>query len=232
MGVFSEEGNMKVSYLLVAVVISLIFSCAGAPEKEPEKVPEKEPEETVAAVPAPEEELAKAKKLRDLIVRFELDKIAVQEFNSADNNLKEGEAAYGKDNEAAKVSLEKAIEGYRAVIKAGFDKISKKRKDEIESVKREADELKASVALPEEYKVADETYRKALENEKAGDYEQALEGFDRSLVLFRDVRDRALEKKLRAEKALDEAKSGITNAEKKAKELEEEEKADREGGAQ
>lgn len=214
---------MKV--FLIAVAVLLILSCASEPEKPPvEAAPEKEPAAAVPEVPAPESELAEAKKLRDLVVAFELDKIAAQEFSSAENHFKEGEAAYGKDNTAAKSSLEKAIEGYRAVIKAGYAQISQKLKDDLESVKRETDDLKGSVALPDEYKTADDSYKKALANEKAEEYVQALEGFNVAISLFRNVRDRSLEKKLRAERSLEEAKAGIANVEETAKELEEAEK--------
>ena len=214
---------MKV--FLIAVAVLLILSCASEPEKPPvEAAPEKEPAAAVPEVPAPESELAEAMKLRDLVVAFELDKIAAQEFSSAENHFKEGEAAYGKDNTAAKSSLEKAIEGYRAVIKAGYTQISQKLKEDLESVKREADELKASVALPDEYKTADDSYKKALEKEKAEEYVQALEGFNVAISLFRNVRDRSLEKKLRAERSLEEAKAGIANVEETAKKLEEAEK--------
>ena len=220
---------MKVFCFLVSMAGLLFLSCASEPEKVPEKEPEKAPEKSVTEVPAPEKELARAKELRDLVVRYELEKIAVQEFNSAENHLKEGEAAYGKDNEAAKASLERAIEGYRAVIKAGYTQISQKLKDDVERFKGEADELKASAALPEEYQTADGSYKKALEKEKAEEYEQALAGFTVAISLFRNVRDRSLEKKLRAERSLEEAKTGIANVEETAKELEE---AEKQGGAQ
>ena len=118
---------MKVFCILISLAVLLFVSCASEPEKSTETpAPEKEPEKSVTEVPAPEKELARAKELRDLVVRYELEKIAVQEFNSAENHLKKGEAAYGKDNEAAKASLERAIEGYRAVIKVGYTQISQK----------------------------------------------------------------------------------------------------------
>ena len=214
---------MKVFFMAMAVL--LFLSSASEPEKSPvEAVPEKETEKPVPEVPAPESELAEAKELRDLVVVFELDKIAVQEFSSAENHFKEGETAYGKDNTAAKSSLEKAIEGYRAVIKAGYAQISQKLKEDLESIKIEADELKASVALPAEYKTADDSYKKALAKEKAEEYVQALEGFNVAISLFRNVRDRSPGKKLRAERSLEEAKAGIANVEETAKKLEEAEK--------
>lgn len=215
---------MKVFWILISLVVLLFLSCAGEPETVPEKEPEKEPEKTATEVPAPEKELAQAKELRDLVVAFELDKLAEQEFNSAENHFKEGEAAYGKDNEAAKAALEKAIVGYRAVIKAGYAQISQKLKDDVQSVKSEADGLKASVALPDAYKTADDSYKKALDKEKAEEYEEALKGFNVAISLFRNVRDRSLEKKLKAERSLKEAKAGIAGVEKTAKELEEAEK--------
>jgi hypothetical protein len=225
----TEEGNMKVSYLLALLAVFLLFACAGEPAATPEKEPEKEPEKPQSEVPAPEEELAKAKELRDLILEYGLDKAAAEEFDSAENHFKEGESAYGKDNDAAKASLEEAIEGYRAVIRAGYEEISRKLKNDVEAIKKEADDLKASVALPEEYETADGAYKKALDREKAEEYETALAGYSLAISLFRNVRDRSLEKKLRAEKSLEEAKAGIADVEETAKEIEEEEK---QGGAQ
>jgi len=222
---------MKLSVILFSLVLMLFLSCAGEPPTTPEKEPEKEPEKPVTEVevPAPEDELAKAKELRDLILQYNLDKTAVEEFNSAENHFKEGESAYGKDNKAAKASLEEAIEGYRAVIRAGYGELSRKLKNDVEAIKKEADDLKANVALPEEYETADGAYKKALDREKAEEYEQALAGYSLAISLFRNVRDRSLEKKLRAEKSLEEAKAGIADVEKTAKEIDEEEK---QGGAQ
>ncbi len=220
---------MKLSVILFSLVMMLFLSCAGEPPTTPEKEPEKEPEKPATVVPAPEDELARAKELRDLILQYNLDKIAAQEFASAENHFKEGESAYGKDNSAAKASLEDAIEGYTAVIKAGYGELSKKLKNDVEAIKKEADDLKANVALPEEYKTADGAYKKALDREKAEEYEQALTGYSLAISLFRNVRDRSLEKKLRAEKSLEEAKAGIADVEEMAKEIEDEEK---QGGAQ
>ena len=223
----------------MSAAILLFFSCAGGPEPTPkETVPEaKTPETTTKTVekpaetkvPAPEKELSEARQLRERVLRFELDKVAAEEFAAAEAQLKAGEAAYDKDNTAAKTALDGAIAGYRKIIQAGFSQVIGKLKNEIEKVKKEADAVKAAKALPEDYKAAQDAYQGAQQDEKAGEFEKSLAGYEKTKALFVDVRDRAIDKKQRAEKALQEAKAGITNAETKAKQLETELK---QGGAQ
>jgi hypothetical protein len=220
--------------LLIAVLL-FALSCAGGPATTPEeKAPETKTTETTkeitdTKVPAPEGELAEAKELRDRIVRFGLDKTSPEEFAKAEGLYKTGEAAYGKDNTAAKAALDESIASYKEVIRSGFSEVIGKWKADIEAAKREAEEVKAPVAVPEDYGAAESAYQAALQAEKDGEYEKALEEFDRAKSLFVTARNRAIEKRQMAEKALAEAKAGLSRTEEKAKEYEE---ARKKGGTQ
>ena len=143
----------------LAAAVVLAASCASTPPKAPE--PEPEPK-AVQAVPAPEAELAKAKELKDRADAYDLGQYAPEEYAAAEKDLAAGEAAYGKDNAAAKKSLDKAVEGYTAVIAKGGAILVDRIQRESESSKKAADAVKAAVAVKEEYAAALALYNAGL----------------------------------------------------------------------
>ena len=89
------------------IILLILGACASTPE-------------TDTTVPAPEQELAEAKSLKSRVDKFGLGDYAAQAYAQAEQDLKDGEAAYNKDNTKAKASLDAAITGYNTVLSEGF----------------------------------------------------------------------------------------------------------------
>lgn len=196
----------------LAAAVVLAASCASTPPKSPE--PQVEPEKPV--VPAPAAELAKAKELKDRADAYDLGQYAPEEYAAAEKDLAAGEAAYGKDNAAAKKSLDKAVAGYTAVIAKGGAILVDRIQRESESSKRTADEVKASVAVKDEYAAALAMYNGALAAKKAGDLEKAGSDFAAARDMFDDVAATARGKREKALQAMQETEDALAASQQKA----------------
>ncbi|MCX7030284.1 MAG: hypothetical protein NTU62_09210 [Spirochaetes bacterium] len=190
--------------VLAAAALLMAVSCASTP---PEK-----------AVPLPETELAQAKQLKAKADAYNLGPLAQAEYTAAENDLKAGEEAYGKDNAASKASLDRAITGYRAVIaKAGplyLGTIS----DRTAAAKKAADDLKASVAVKDDYAKAQVVYDRALAAKTAGDLEAATKDFEEARKMFEAVKVVAQQKRDKALAANTDATQALKDSAAKAAE--------------
>jgi hypothetical protein len=195
--------------LLWAVALALlILGCASEPEP----------------IPAPESEREQATELRETIQKFELQSLAQSDYDAAEVEYKKAEDLYGTDNGPAKTAYDAAISGYESVIRAAFPTLARRYGEETEAVRADSQELKAEVALPEDYAEAEAAYQKALASEKAGNFEAAVDEFQEANELYKKVYAATAEKKARADAAMSAAADGISAAEKRAAELEEAEK--------
>jgi hypothetical protein len=188
--------------VLAGVALLLAASCKSTPPQE--------------AVPLPETELAKAKALKAEADTYNLGPLAQAEYTAAENDLKAGEAAYGTDNAASKVSLDKAISGYQAVISKGGAVYLGTLNDQASAAKMLADDLKASVAVKDDYAKAQAAYDKALAAKSAGDLEAATKDFEEARKLFEAVAMTATKKRDAARTANTAAAQAQTDAEAKA----------------
>jgi hypothetical protein len=206
-----RRSNVKKFLIFGLLLFGLIFvvSCATAPKKEP--VPAKG-----EVVPPPESEYGQAKELRSRIEKWGLDRYAAEEFSAAEGRFNEGESAYNKDNAKAKTAFKDAIKGYQAVIDKGFPAYLDEKIAEVESLKKSAEEIKAPVALKNDYNGAKAVYAEALNKKKKEQYEEASDLLDRAQTQFQSVYDVTLAKKYRAEKNIDEANEGINELESAA----------------
>jgi hypothetical protein len=202
----------------LAAAVVLAASCASTPPKSPEpQVVQVEPEKPV--VPAPEAELAKAKELKDRADAYDLGQYAPEEYAAAVKDLAAGEAAYGKDNAAAKKSLDKAVAGFTDVIAKGGAVLVDRIQFESESSKQAADEVKASVAVKDEYAAALALYNGALAAKSAGDLEKAgsdfaaaRDSFDAVAATARDKREKALQAMQQTDDALAASEQNAADA--------------------
>ena len=173
--------------LLIVLAAAALFMAASCKSTPPEE-----------ATPLPETELAKAKALKAKADLYNLGPLAQAEYNAAENDLKAGEAAYGKDNAASKASLDKAISGYQAVIAKGSPLYLGTLSDKATAAKKTADDLKASVAVKDDYAKAQAVYDKALKEKTAGDLEGATKDFEEARKMFEAVAKVAGEKRDKA----------------------------------
>lgn len=198
---------MRKALPLVLAAAALIWaaSCASTPPKE--------------AAPLPEAELAQAKELKAKVDKFNLGPLAQTEYTAAESDLKAGQDAYGTDNAASKASLDKAIAGYRAVIAKAGPLYLGTLDDKAAAAKKSADDLKASVAVKDDYARAQAVYDRALAAKTAGDLEAATKDFEEARTMFEAVaktaaekRDKALAARSDLEKAMDASAAAAAEA--------------------
>ena len=206
-------------FALFAAVSLAVVSCASTPAKPPETPPAKPPEtpkpETPAA-PLPEAELKQAKDLQQKADAYHLGDYAPDEYAAGTNSLKAGEDAYGKDNAASKKSLDDAIASFTTVIDKGGTAYVGKARDEADASRKSADDLKASVAVKDDYATAKDTYDKAGQEAASGDIGAAGTDYGSARDQFTAVAATAQEKKDRATRAMDETSQAMTDSEKTA----------------
>jgi len=199
----------------------LVISCASTPPQKPvEPTPQPQPQQPQAAVPAPDAELAQAKDLKQKVDALGLGDFAPDDYAAANKNLQAGEDAYGKDNAASKKSLEAAISGYNAVMENGGAQFLAKRQSDADASRKAADDLKASVAVKDDYAAADATYQKAVEEKNSKDIEGAGKDFASAKDQFDAVAKAAQQKKDAATQAMQDAQASQSTSQQKADESE------------
>jgi hypothetical protein len=190
---------------LALTAFLLVVSCASTPPQPP--------------APLPEAELAQAKQLKEKADRYSLGPLAQAEYTAAEADLKAGEAAYGTDNAASKVSLDKAIAGYQSVLDKAGPLYLGTIHDRAAAARKSADDLKASVAVKDDYAKALAVYDRAVAAKTAGDLEAATKDFEDARVQFEAVakvakekRDKALAAGADVDKALEESAAKAAEA--------------------
>ena len=196
-----------------AGALFLVVSCASTPPQQPQPETPKPETPTVAA---PDAELAKAKGLQQRVDALGLGTYAPDEYAAANKEFQAGQDAYGKDNAASKKSLLAAIDEYNAVLSKGGPLYLARAQEQAEASKKAADDLKASVAVKDEYEKADGLYVQALKEKDAGEIENAGRDFSQSRDDFDTVAKVAQQKKDAATQALQSAQQDKTASERKA----------------
>jgi hypothetical protein len=191
--------------VLAMTAFLLAVSCASTPPEPP--------------APLPEAELAQAKQLKEKVDLYKLGPLAQAEYTAAETDLKAGEAAFGTDNATAKTSLDKAIDGYQSVLDKGGPLYLGTIHDRTAAAKKSADDLKASVAVKDDYAKAQAVYDRALAAKAAGDLATATKDFEDARVLFEAVakvakekRDKALTASTDLDKALEDSAAKAAEA--------------------
>ncbi len=211
-----------IPWAVLAAALFLAVSCASTPPEKPKEpvTPQVTVEPQKPAVPAPEAELAKAKELKQRADKYSLGEYAPVEYAAAVKDLETGEAAYGKDNTASKQSLDRAIDGFNVVIRKGGGMLVDKIQEQSAASKKAADDIKANVAVKDEYATALEVYDRAIEEKAAGDLEQAGSDFAQAQDMFNAVYAQARDKRERALQVMKEAEQLQAESEQKAQEAE------------
>ena len=204
-------------YAVPLLLALLIAACASTPETATEAVPE-EKAEKAATVGKPEAEYGRASELKALIERYSLEDYAEAEYAAAESDYDQGVKAYGSDNAASKKSFDSAIEGYGKVIEKAFPAFTRTRRERTESYKKQADDLKAPVAMKTEYAAAKAKYDQAVKAEADGDYESAARLFEELEATFKDIYEKTKDKKEKAEEAIRSTEEELSKAEELSKE--------------
>ncbi len=195
--------------IVILTAIAFLAGCKSAPPEKP-------------AAEAPEAELAQAKDLKQQADAYNLGTYAPDEYAAAEKALKDGEAAYGTDNAAAKTSLDAAITGYNAVLTKGGPLYLGTLKTKSDASKKSADDLKASVAVKDDYAKAKEVYDRAVKEADAKDYANASKDFPQAASMFDAVAVVAKDKRDKAAKAMEQVTQDMTASEQQAAEADKE----------
>jgi hypothetical protein len=190
--------------VLAVAALLLVVSCASTPPE--------------PAAPLPETELAQAKQLKAKADLYNLGPLAQADYTAAEKGLKAGEDAYGTDNAASKVSLDLAIAGYQSVLDKGGPLYLGTIHERSAAAKKSADDLKASVAVKDDYAKALAVYDRALVAKAAGDLAAATKDFEESRALFEAVAKVASGKRAKALAAGDDYDQALEDSAAKAAE--------------
>lgn len=207
-----------IRWAMFFAALVLAVSCATTPPQKPVEQPTVTPETPKGALP--EAELAKAKELQEKADRHGLGDYAPDEYAAAEKNLAAGQETYGKDNVASKKSLDQAIDGFTAVIDKGGALYLGKLQDQAAAAKKAADELKADVAVKDDYASAAAVYTRAITAKGAKDIDSAAADFTQAAELFDAVAEQARQKKAAAEAAMNATDASEANAKQSATDAE------------
>jgi len=214
--------------ILAALLTLFFFSCQTAPEEE---AVEEEPAEEMPAEeePAPEEEVeppqearSEAENLQSYITEHELAQYAEASFSTAEERHQEAESAYGSDNERSAQLFEDAIELYRDVLEKSVKSLRTDYKERVAELRSEAESLKASSALPEEYEASMDLLEQTENAFEEGNYRQAHESSLQALEQLERTVARAKEKRQKAVEALQKSQTSLEEVEQQIQQYEEE----------
>jgi hypothetical protein len=208
-----QEKSMK-KILILAVMgaaASLVISCASAPPAKPPEQPAPAP-----AVPDPQAERDQARSLQQKVDQYKLGTYDQADYQAAGTDLKAGEDAYGKDNAASKKSFLASIDEYNAVLTKGGPLFLADAQKATDASRKAADDLKASVAVKDDYAAADAVYQRALSEKGAGDIASASKDFADAGTQFDAVAKTAQQKKDAATAAIKAAQQDQAASQQKA----------------
>ena len=184
----------------VAAAVSLVMSCASTPPAQPDPAAERD----------------QARSLQQKVDQLNLGPFDQADYEAAGTNLKAGEGSFGKDNAASKKSFLAAIDGYNAVLSTGGPLFLADAQKKTDASRKTADDLKASVAVKDDYSRAEAVYQRALSEKNAGDIANAGKDFADAQSQFDAVAKTAQQKKDAATAALQSAQQDATASEQKA----------------
>lgn len=143
-------------------------------------------------------------------------------FQVADNKYQaeEGFWASGNlaDRAAGQDALEEAILRFNLVVQKGREMTVSTIKDKTDEAKRRSEDIKANVAVKDQYEAAQSLYAEGASQLAAKDYESAADSFDRAGAGFDEAYQAAAEKKAKADEAMKAAEEATAESQRKAEE--------------
>jgi tetratricopeptide (TPR) repeat protein len=176
-----------------------------------------------ACASLPEEEYKQAQENREVIAKRELNTYFPDEYTKAEADYAQGEQNYDKDNAKAKKAFDSANALYQQIIHDAYPLYVDSESTNVNSSRDKAKEIKADVAVKDDFTKADEEYQQALSLSKEGKYEEALVHLDQAKTLFEGAYSAAKEKHDKARSSIDSAQERINKVDKMISEIEGEE---------
>lgn len=118
-------------------------------------------------------------------------------------------------------SAGEAVNKFYLVLENGWLGYTNERSVTAQSWRQAALEAKANVAVRDDYQNADKTYSQAHVALRAGNFREAADLFEQSGILFKQSRDAAVEKQVKAEEAIRLAEQKVSESELKAQSAQE-----------
>lgn len=143
-------------------------------------------------------------------------------FQLADNKFQAEEGFWATENATSRAAgadaLEEAILRFNLVIQKGREMAVSTIKAKTDESKQRAEDIKANVAVKDEYEAAQALYNEGSSNLAAKEYEAAGDAFDRSGAGFDEAYQAAAVKKANADKAMKAADEATAESLRKAQE--------------
>lgn len=147
------------------------------------------------------------------------DQFAADEYKAATGDLAAGESTMvpkkNKKNEEAKKKFDEAKKQADAAYVKAAPAYAKFNIDEADKVRKSSDEIKAAVAVKEQYEKAKALLDEASAANAEGKYEEAWTKAGQARILFDEVYKVTVEKKNAADDAIKNAGSAIQKAQEK-----------------
>ena len=159
---------------------------------------------------------ANALRIRASIEEKDFARHDVDNFKLADEKLAEADALFATNPDGALDALDEATLRYNLVVQKGWQTYAIGRKAPADDAKQRSEDIKAQVAVKEQYAKALTVYNNASALMAGGNYEEAGPEFDRSTTLFEEAYAQAEVKRDAALEALAEAEAKAQESEAKA----------------
>jgi hypothetical protein len=191
--------KLKSTSAALATIAVLVFamSCATAPKAVQAPAPspaaaapapaqaEAAPaEQAKPEAPAPDDLRSKAADLRKKAFDLGLNEILPDDYAAAEKAFADGNAGYGKDNEASAASYTDAASRFQDVIAKGMPILAENEKKRASDLRAIAVGKRSGELFPELFAYAEAEFAKPSDAEAAGDFEAAINGFRASSKNF------------------------------------------------
>jgi tetratricopeptide (TPR) repeat protein len=173
-----------------------------------------------ACASLPEEEYQQAQENREIIAKHELNTYFPEKHAEAEERFVEGESNYDKDNAKSKEAFDAANALYQDIIKQAYPLRVNDTKSTADSSRNKAKNIKADVAVKNDFIKADEEYQKALALSEEGNYEEALVHLKEAQTLFEGAFEAAKAKYDKAKTSIDSAQQQIDKVDEMIGEIE------------
>jgi acetyl esterase/lipase len=198
--------------VIVAAAVVVVMAACGTTPEEPAVVVD----EPVVDVPERGEAVAR----RNVIMEYGLDRSAPEAFARGEELFQEAEEKYAVRDAGSRQLYAQAIPFYETVIATGFAERIRAEKAEIAEVRARAEQARAPVAAKATFDGAVERYGVGEAAERDLALERAYLAYRESKGLFQSSYDQAVERRRRAQEALERADRQLSATEEHVRGLE------------
>lgn len=169
------------------------------------------------------ENACKATTMKERVEGLEFVQYNEAEYQKGCSLLDETNSLIASNNPVSQVSSKAfdTVNAFQAVLDSGFKTIGEEKRDDILTVKKDADSIKANKADADAYNNAVLLFNSGDTKTANKQYEEAYEDYSRSHTEMVEVYERVVQKKQAAEEAMARAKNKIDSIEQLAIEADE-----------